>query len=83
MKIFKPYSKWVLVRPIEEENDYGSNFVTADDPNKKPQIGEVISGADFKKGNKIFFQRNGSVALEVNEEKLILVNQNQILGLYE
>ncbi len=87
MKTFKPRGKWILINPDEAQETYGKSFIAADNPNKKPETGETIaigrSDSGYKVGEKLFFQRNGSVQIEVDGESRVLVHENQILGSYE
>ena len=62
--------------------------MVADEPNKKPEQGEVLSVGDtavtnIKVGDNIMFQKNGNIQIEVNGEPLTLVNNLQILGTYK
>lgn len=83
MKTFKPRGLWLLVRPEEVEKHFGTSFIASDDNQFQPNNGEVIDQGDvedIKQGDNLMFQKSGSIDILVNEEQLLLVHTQQILG---
>ena len=87
-KAFSPKNEWLLIRPKEQEKNFGTSFVASDDNRHQSNTGEVIAvgpGRHEKKldaevGEEVMFQSNGSVKVFVKEEELLLVHMNQLLG---
>ena len=88
MKKFKPKNEWILVKPTENQKTFGTSFHVSDDNRHKPTTGEVIDvgpgrhgkGLDVEIGDDMMYQANGSVPITVEEENLLLVHSNQVLG---
>jgi len=86
---FEPFNDWALVVPKAADKKVGILNI-ADDAIKKPQIGEVVAigpgrgdvPIGFIVGDKIYFQQHGSVKINVNNQDLVLVNKEQMMGKY-
>jgi co-chaperonin GroES (HSP10) len=81
---FEPLNKWLLVKAESTTQTFGTSFVSADDQVKKPQYGTVIAIGDGVTNvdvtDRLYFQTNGTIEIEVEEEKLLLVNKSNLLG---
>jgi co-chaperonin GroES (HSP10) len=84
MRKFQPKGKWVLVKPTENQKTYGKSFITADDMHGSPSVGKAIGVGndvlDIKIDDDIMFQQNGNVPIKVEDDNLLLVHTQQILG---
>ncbi|MEH6831030.1 MAG: co-chaperone GroES [Sulfitobacter sp.] len=91
---FTPLHDRVLVRPIDEDAKTSGGLIIPDSAQAKPQRGEVISvgaGAkdetgkriamDVKAGDQILFGKWSGSEIKINDEELMIMKENDILGI--
>jgi len=90
----KPLGDRVLVRPHEEKEVKKGGIIIPDTAKEKPQEGTVValgtgkvddSGKkidfDVKVGDKVLFSKYGGTDLNVDDEKYLILRQDDILGI--
>ncbi len=89
MKI-TPIDDRVLIKSVELEEKKTGNIIIPDTAKEKPQIGEIIAvGNDeelrelVKKGEKVLYAKYGATDVELEGEKYLIVERNDILGIVE
>jgi len=95
MKI-KPLHDRVLVKRIEEEQKTKGGIIIPDTAKEKPQMGEVIAAGggrktedgkviplDVKKGDKILFSKYAGNEIKVEGEELLIMREEDILGIIQ
>ena len=90
----KPFRDKVLVNPVEREGMCGS-IIIPEDAREKSVEGEVVAVGDGKRskktgevfplsvqvGDSILYGKYGGVDVEMNGEKLVLMREDDILGI--
>ncbi|MGD9152897.1 MAG: co-chaperone GroES [Gammaproteobacteria bacterium] len=92
---FRPLHDRVLIKRVEEEVTSGG-IVIPDSAKEKPSKGQVIavgngklleSGEvrplDVKKGDKVLFGKYAGTEVKVGDEELIVMREDDILGVIE
>ncbi len=93
----RPLHDRVLVRPTEEEKVSAGGIIIPDSANgEKPNTGEIIAAGngritdsgdvramDVKIGDKILFGQYSGQAVKVEGEDLIMMKEEDILGVVE
>ena len=93
----RPLHDRVLVRPTEEEKMTAGGIIIPDSANgEKPNTGEIIAAGngritdsgdiramDVKVGDKILFGQYSGQAVKVEGEDLIMMKEEDILGVVE
>ncbi|MEA3223214.1 MAG: co-chaperone GroES [Thermodesulfobacteriota bacterium] len=95
MKI-RPLQDRILVKRIEEEERTKGGIIIPDTAKEKPQMGEVIAAGngkktedgkilplDVKKGDKILFSKYGGTEVKLEGEELLIMREDDILGIVE
>lgn len=95
MKI-RPLQDRILVKRIEEEERTKGGIIIPDTAKEKPQMGEVIAAGngkktedgkilplDVTKGDKILFSKYGGTEVELEGEELLIMREDDILGIVE
>ncbi|HON39428.1 MAG: co-chaperone GroES [Desulfomonilia bacterium] len=95
MKI-RPLQDRVLVKRIEEEEKTKGGIIIPDTAKEKPQMGEVIAVGngkktedgkvvpmDVKAGNKVLFSKYAGTEVKVEGEELLIMREDDILGIIE
>ena len=95
MKI-RPLQDRVLVKRIEEEEKTKGGIIMPDTAKEKPQMGEVIAVGngkktedgkvvpmDVKAGNKVLFSKYAGTEVKVEGEELLIMREDDILGIIE
>ena len=93
---FRPLHDRVLVRRVEAEAKTAGGIIIPDTAQEKPQEGEVVSvgsGArsddgtvtplDVKAGDKILFGKYSGSEIKVDGEELLIMREEDILGVVE
>lgn len=91
MAKLKPLAGHVVVKRLEEEAQTASGIVLADSAKEKPHKGTVVSvgpakdGVDpqVKEGQVVFFKQYGPREIDVDGEELLIVEEADILAIYE
>ncbi|HYF90773.1 MAG TPA: co-chaperone GroES [Symbiobacteriaceae bacterium] len=92
----KPLADRVLVRPIEQEERTKAGIVLPDTAKEKPQMGKVLAVGtgrllengerqplDVKEGDRILFSKYSGTEIKVDDEKLLLISERDILAIVE
>ncbi len=93
----RPLHDRVLVRPTEEEKVSAGGIIIPDSANgEKPNTGEIIAAGngritdsgdvramDVKVGDKILFGQYSGQAVKIEGEDLIMMKEEDILGVVE
>ncbi|MFY9398939.1 MAG: co-chaperone GroES [Desulfomonilia bacterium] len=95
MKI-RPLQDRVLVKRIEEEEKTKGGIIIPDTAKEKPQMGVVMAVGkgkkteegkvlplDVKKGNKVLFSKYAGNEIKVEGEELLIMREDDILGIIE
>ncbi len=90
---FKPMGDRVLVLPIEEKETKKGGIIIPDTAKEKPQEGKVValgSGKkdddgkaipfEVKKGDKVLFSKYGGTEVTIDDEKYLIMREDDILG---
>ena len=83
---FKPLGKRVLVKRVEEESTTASGIIIPDSAKEKPsegivkEIGNKVK--DISKKDKVLFGQYGGTEVTVEGNKYLLLNQDDILGVF-
>ena len=86
----------VIVKPIETEEKTKSGIILPDTAKERPQMGRVVavgSGHTNEKGktiplmvqegNKVLFATYAGTEVKYNDEKLLILKENDILAVLE
>ena len=95
MKI-RPLQDRVIVRRMEEERTSAGGIVIPDSATEKPIKGEVIAvgtgkildngekrPVDLKVGDKVLFGKYSGTEVKVNDEELLVMREDDIMGVIE
>ena len=95
MKI-RPLHDRVVIRRMEEERTSAGGIVIPDSATEKPSRGEVIAigtgkimedgkvrSLDVKVGDKVLFGKYSGTEVEVGSEKLLVMREDDIMGIIE
>ena len=93
MKI-KPLHDRILVRRLEEKETKKGGIIIPDTAKEKPQEGEVIAVGpgkvgedgkrqpmDVKVGDKILFGKYSGSEVKLNDEELLIMREEDVLGI--
>jgi chaperonin GroES len=92
----KPLGNRVVIEPIEQEEVTPSGIVLPETAKEKPQKGLIISvgpGArdedgdyipmEVKEGDKVLFAKYAGTEIKVNDKKLLIMKESDILAIIE
>ncbi|ABE48636.1 MULTISPECIES: co-chaperone GroES [Methylobacillus] len=92
----RPLQDRVIVKRLEEERKTASGIVIPDTAAEKPDQGEVIAVGpgkkddngksiplDVKVGDKVLFGKYAGQAVKVNGEEVLVLREDDILGIVE
>ncbi|MBU3916412.1 co-chaperone GroES [bacterium] len=95
MKI-KPLHDRVIVKRSDAETKTASGIIIPDSAKEKPQEGVVIAAGsgirkedgtllplDVKKGDKVLFGKYAGTEIKIEGEELIMMKEDDILGIIE
>jgi chaperonin GroES len=96
MKKIRPLHDRVIVRRLEEERKTAGGIVIPDTAKEKPIQGEVIAVGtgkiledgkvrplDVKTGDKILFGKYSGTEVKVGDEELLVMREEDIMGVIE
>jgi chaperonin GroES len=96
MKKIRPLHDRVIVRRLEEERKSAGGIVIPDTAKEKPVQGEVIAVGtgkimedgkvrplDVKVGDKILFGKYSGTEVKVGDEELLVMREEDIMGIVE
>jgi chaperonin GroES len=88
----QPLADRVLVKPIEREETTKSGIILPDTAKEKPQEGEVLAVGpgrmsddgkripmEIKKGDIVVYSKYGGTEIKVDDEKLMILRESDIL----
>lgn len=89
----QPIGDRVLVKPLETEERSKGGVIIPDTAKEKPQMGEVLAvgpgkiqdngqrlAPEVKKGDKVLYTSYAGTEVKVDEEKLLLMRESDILA---
>ncbi len=84
MKI-KPLNNFLVLKIVEKKK---SPILLADTVEKdKPEQGEIVQVSDketfFKVGQEVLFEKYGVVELEIDKEKVYLIDKRDVVAIIE
>ena len=91
----RPLGDRVLVEPIEEKEQKVGGIIIPDSAKEKPMQGKVIAvgkkldkdgkeiAFDVKKGDTVLLPKYGGTEVKINDKKLQLVREEDLLGVIE
>ena len=91
----RPLGDRVLVEPIEEKEQTIGGIIIPDSAKEKPMQGKVIAvgkkldkdgkeiAFDVKKGDTVLLPKYGGTEVKINDKKLQLVREEDLLGVIE
>jgi chaperonin GroES len=95
MKI-RPLQDRVLVKRLEEEEKTKGGIIIPDTAKEKPQMGKVVAAGkgkktedgkivplDVKEGDKILFSKYAGTEVKVEGDELLIMREDDILGIVE
>jgi len=95
MKI-RPLQDRVLVKRLEEEEKTKGGIIIPDTAKEKPQMGKVVAAGkgkktedgkvvplDVKAGDKILFSKYAGTEVKVDGDELLIMREDDILGIVE
>lgn len=94
MKV-KPLGDRVVIKRLEAEETTKSGIVLPGAAKEKPQLAEVIAVGpggvvdgkevkmEVKVGDKVFFSKYSGTEVKIDGEELLIVKQDDILGIVE
>ena len=94
MKV-RPLGDRVLVEPVEEKEQTVGGIIIPDSAKEKPMQGNVIAvgkkldkdgkeiAFDVKKGDTVLLPKYGGTEVKINDKKLQLVREEDLLGVIE
>jgi chaperonin GroES len=90
---FRPLGDRVLIKRVAEEEKTKGGIIIPDTAKEKPQEGKILSVGpgkrddagkliplDVKKGDKILFSKYGGTEITVDGDKLLIMREDDILG---
>ena len=93
---FRPLHDRVLVRRIDEEARTSGGIIIPDTAKEKPQHGEIVAvgpgsrgddnkvvSLDVKVGDRILFGKWSGTEVKIGGEELLIMKENDILGVLE
>ena len=91
----RPLGDRVLIEPIEEKDQVVGGIIIPDSAKEKPMQGKVLAVGmkvdkegkeikfDVKKGDTVLLPKYGGTEVKVNDKKLQLVREEDLLGVVE
>ena len=91
----RPLGDRVLVEPVEEKEQTVGGIIIPDSAKEKPMQGKVLAvgkkldkdgkeiAFDVKKGDTVLLPKYGGTEVKLNDKKLQLVREEDLLGVIE
>jgi len=92
----RPLHDRVIVRRMEEERKSAGGIVIPDSATEKPIQGEIVAVGkgkllengevrplDVKKGDKVLFAKYGGTEIKIEGEELLVMREEDIMGVVE
>lgn len=93
---FKPLLDRVVIKRVEEENKTAGGIIIPDTAKEKPSQGVVVSvgpgGRDddgklvtmtLKAGDRVLFGKWSGTEIKIDGENLLIMKENEVLGILE
>jgi chaperonin GroES len=90
----KPLGDRLVVEPVEREERTASGIILPETAKEKPQEGEVLAVGpgrrdeegkrvpmDVKKGDRVLFAKYAGTEIKVDDKKLLILKESDILAL--
>src|SRR5579884_3804620 len=90
----RPLHDRILVRRVAEENKTAGGIIIPDSAKEKPQRGEIVAAGkgrvgddgkslplEVKVGDKILFGKYSGTELKLNGEELVMMREEDVLGI--
>lgn len=87
----QPLADRVLVRPVAAETKTAAGIIIPDSAKEKPLRGEIIAVGQgtkdeqmiLKAGDHVLYGKYSGTEIEINDEKLLIMRQNDVLARIE
>lgn len=87
----KPLADRVIIRPTEAEETTINGIIIPDSAKEKPLKGTILAVGNgtkdeemmLKEGDEVFYGKYAGTELEVNDEKVLVMRQNEVLAVIE
>jgi chaperonin GroES len=92
----KPLDDRVIVKQLEAKEKTAGGIILPDAAKEKPQIGKVIATGpgkmldngkrakmSVKKNDEVIYGKYSGSEVEIDDEKLVVLNESDILGIVE
>ena len=92
--MIKPLADRILVKPIDQPEMKKGGIIIPDTAKEKPQEGQVIAvgkgrmtdngeriAPEVKKGDKVLFGKYSGTEINVDEDKLLILRESDILAI--
>lgn len=91
MTKIKPLADRVLIRPVAAETTTAAGIIIPDTAKEKPLRGEVIAIGQgtkdeqmvLKAGNHVLYGKYAGTEIEIDNEKLLIMRQSDVLAVIE
>ena len=91
MTNIKPLADRVLIRPVAAETTTAAGIIIPDTAKEKPLRGEVIAVGQgtkdeqmvLKAGNHVLYGKYAGTEIEIDNEKLLIMRQSDVLAVIE
>ncbi len=91
MSTLQPLAGYVLVKRMEVPTQTSSGIILTESTKEKPQKGEVLAvgpgkegkEAQVKAGQTVLFKKYGPTEVEVDGQELLLLEEEDILAIYQ
>ena len=91
MTNIKPLADRVLIRPVAAETTTAAGIIIPDTAKEKPLRGEVIAVGQgtkdeqmvLKAGNQVLYGKYAGTEIEIDNEKLLIMRQSDVLAVVE
>ena len=85
---FRPIGTWVAVQQMKPEQVRASGIIIPQTVGQEEQVGTVIGVGDkvvrpIQKGDLVAFLRLAGTEIEIGNERLLLLAQEDLLGVFE
>ncbi len=91
MTKIKPLADRVLIRPVAAETTTAAGIIIPDTAKEKPLRGEVMAVGQgtkdeqmvLKAGNHVLYGKYAGTEIEIDNEKLLIMRQSDVLAVIE
>lgn len=95
MPTIRPYGNHLVIKPMEEKEQTASGIILPSSGKEKPEQGEILAvgpgamvdGAripiELKVGEKVLFKKYAPDEFTINEEKVLVIEANDVIAVLE